>query len=84
MLIVAYVIWRCSTTHDRVILNEAGWLGFVAAPVLLVFAVTLFLRGRTLFGSVPRTWTIAATVPLIAAALWAFVCGFGMLAASHM
>jgi hypothetical protein len=77
------VIWRCYTTHDRAILNTGGWLGFVAAPVLLVFAVTLFLRGRTLFGSVPRTVTIAATIPLIAAALWAFVCGFAMVAASH-
>jgi hypothetical protein len=82
--VVAYVIVRCDLSHDRRELDAIGMLGFVAAPVLLAFTLTLFVPGRSLFARIPRTATLYATVPLIALAIWGFLCAMSMLVAANL
>ena len=81
---IGYAIVICDTSRDRRELDAIGMLAFVTAPVLLVFSLTLFLRGRTLFGRVPRTATLWATIPFIALAIWGFACGMAMLVAANL
>ena len=84
VLAVAYVIARCEVSHDRRELDTLGFFGFCAAPVLLVYTVTLFLRGRTLFGTVPRRATVAIAIPLALLALYGFWCALIMMVAANL
>ena len=84
VLAIAYVVARCEVSHDRRELDSLGFFGFCAAPVLLVYTITLFLRGRTLFGSVPRKATVAVAIPLVLLALLGFLCAMSMMVAANL
>ena len=83
-LLVAYLIVRCEVSHDRREMDALGLTALFTAPLLLVYTLTLFVRGRTLLGRLSRTATLYATIPLLVLAVWGFLCALGMIVAADL